>query len=194
MPKIGQEPMRRQQMIEATMACIREEGVNRATMQRIAKRAGLTSGLIVHYFTDKSGLFEAVYRELYRGLTEVTREKLSAATTPYERLTAILDSQLSDEMLQPDVMATWLALYSLVAETPALARLERAYERRIESNLTTVLKDLGLPAEEAGDITEELMSLIDGLWLNIANRVGVTPARARAILYRYLDSRVPRRH
>ena len=36
MPKVGQEPIRRQQMIEATMACIRDEGVNRATMQRIA--------------------------------------------------------------------------------------------------------------------------------------------------------------
>lgn len=191
MPKVGQEPIRRQQMIEATMACIREEGVNRATMQRIARRAGLTSGLIVHYFTDKAGLFEAVYRELYRALTEVTRKRLDAAKTPAEKLNAILDSQLCDEMLQPDVMATWCALYSLVPESPDLARLERAYERRIESNLIAALRELGLPKTESINITEELMSLIDGLWLNVSNRIGVTPAKARAILRRYVSIRIP---
>jgi TetR/AcrR family transcriptional repressor of bet genes len=194
MPKVGQEPIRRQQMIEATMACIRDEGVNRATMQRIAKRAGLTSGLIVHYFTDKAGLFEAVYRELYRALTEVTRSRLAGAKTPVERLHAILDAQLSDEMLQPDVMATWCALYSLVPETPALARLERAYERRIESNLLAALREMGLPKGEASNITDELTSLIDGLWLNTSNRISMTPSKARAILRRYVSIRIPRIH
>jgi TetR/AcrR family transcriptional repressor of bet genes len=181
-------------MIEATMACIRDEGVNRATMQRIAKRAGLTSGLIVHYFTDKAGLFEAVYRELYRALTEVTRSRLAGAKTPVERLHAILDAQLSDEMLQPDVMATWCALYSLVPETPALARLERAYERRIESNLLAALREMGLPKGEASNITDELTSLIDGLWLNTSNRISMTPSKARAILRRYVSIRIPRIH
>jgi len=194
MPKVGQEPIRRAQMIEATMACIREEGVNRATMQRIAKRAGLTSGLIVHYFTDKAGLFEAVYRELYRSLGEVTRVRLARAKTAVERLNAILDAQLCDEMLQPDVMATWCALYTLVPETPALARLERAYERRIESNLIAALQEMGLPKSEARNITDELTSLIDGLWLNSLSGINLTPAKARAILRRYVSVRIPRVH
>jgi len=191
MPKLGQEPIRRRQMIEATMACIRAEGVNRATMQRIARRAGLTSGLIVHYFTDKAGLFEAVYRELYRSLSEITRARLKTAHTPKEKLHAILDSQLCNEMLQPDIMATWVALYSLIPESPALARLERAYERRIESNLISTLRGIGLPASEARNITEELMSLIDGLWLNVLSRIGVTPVKARNILKRYVATRIP---
>lgn len=192
MPKVGQEPIRRQQMIEATMACIREEGVTRATMQRIARRAGLTSGLIVHYFADKSGLLEAVYRELYRRLGEATRTRLSKAATPREKLDAILDAQLSDEMLRPEIAATWCAIYALIPENPGLARLERAYERRLSSNLTVALREIGLPKAAAADVTEELMSLIDGLWLNLANRIGITPARAQAILRRYLDSRIPR--
>jgi TetR/AcrR family transcriptional repressor of bet genes len=119
---------------------------------------------------------------------------LSAAKTPVERLNAILDSQLCDEMLQPDVMATWCALYSLVPETPGLARLERAYERRVESNLLAALREMGLPKSEAGNIVEELMSLIDGLWLNTLNRINMTPAKARAILRRYLSMRIPRMH
>jgi transcriptional repressor BetI len=191
MPKVGQEPIRRQQMIEATMACIREEGVNRATMQRIAKRAGLTSGLIVHYFTDKAGLFEAVYRELYRAHQDQIQKRLVKAKTPAERLNALLDAQLCDEMLQPDVTATWIALYALVPDSPVLARLERAYERRLQSNLLSMLQDIGLSRGEANNVAEELMSLLDGLWFNVANRIGITPAKARAILRRYISIRIP---
>lgn len=193
MPKVGQEPIRRQQMIETTMACIREEGVTRATMQRIAHRAGLTSGLITHYFIDKTGLFEAVYRELYRRLGEETRKRLRAATTPTEKLHAILEAQVCDEMLKPDVVATWCAIYALIPETPLLGRLERAYERRISSNLNIVLKEMGLSKSDAADLTEELMQLIDGLWLNVSNQLSVTPHRARVILRRYLDRNLPHR-
>ena len=194
MPKVGQEPIRRQQMIAATMASIRGDGISRASLQRIARRAGLTSGLIVHYFTDKASLLEAVYADLYRRLGEATREHLAGATTPHEKLDAILEAQLCDEMLHPDVTATWCALHGLIPETPALARLERAYERRLSSNLKSALKDIGLKPDMAADLTEELLSLIDGLWLNLSNGVSLTPARARAVLRRYLDNRLPGRH
>ena len=158
---------------------------------RIAKRAGLTSGLIVHYFTDKAGLFEAVYRELYRAHQDQIQKRLVKAKTPAERLNALLDAQLCDEMLQPDVTATWIALYALVPDSPVLARLERAYERRLQSNLLSMLQDIGLSRGEANNVAEELMSLLDGLWFNVANRIGITPAKARAILRRYISIRIP---
>lgn len=73
MPKVGMEPVRRRQVIDATMECIHKEGMARTSLQRIARYAGITSGLILHYFDGKEGLFEAVYRDLYQRLaTETT--------------------------------------------------------------------------------------------------------------------------
>ena len=185
------EPIRRRQMIEATMACILQDGVGKASMQRIARHAGITSGLIVHYFDDKDGLLEAVYRDLYRRLGAETLLRLRRAKSPAKRLKAILDAQVCDEMLRPEVVATWCAIYTKIPEKPALARLERLYERRLNSNLVHALRQLGLSRREATEIAEELMSLIDGLWLNLANRIGLQAANARRILYRYLKHRVP---
>lgn len=191
MPKVGMEPIRRRQMIDATMACILQDGVGKASMQRIARHAGITSGLIVHYFDDKDGLLEAVYRDLYRRLGAETQRRLLNAKSPAQRLKEILDAQVCDEMLQPEVVATWCAIYTKIPEKPALARLERLYERRLKSNLVHALRQLGLSRQEATEISEELMSLIDGLWLNLANRIGLQAENARRILNRYLKHRVP---
>ena len=191
MPKVGMEPIRRRQMIDATMTSILEDGIGKASMQRIARRAGLTSGLIVHYFDDKDGLLEAVYRDLFRRLGADTLQRLRKAEIPAERLLALLEAQVSDEMLRPEVVATWCAIYAKIPEIPALARLERAYERRLTSNLVHVLRQLGHTREAATEISEELMSLIDGLWLNLANRISLEPEDARRILFRYLYHRVP---
>ena len=162
-------------------------------MQRIARRAELTSGLIVHYFDHKEGLYEAVYRELYRRLRADLLARLEQrAASPAERLQAILDAQISDMHVQPEVVATWLALYAMIPERPSLSRIERAYERRLHSTLVDSLKALELPDQEAREIAEELMSLIDGLWPNLANPMTLTPAEARGILRRTLLCRLPK--
>ena len=191
MPKIGMEPIRRRQMIAATMACIHQDGISKASMQRIARRAGLTSGLIVHYFDDKDGLLEAVYRDLYRRLGEDVRSRLRTARRPAERLIAILEAQVSEEMLKPEIVATWFAICAKIPETPVLRRLEHIYDKRLQSNLLYALKGLDLDNEDALGITEELMALIDGLWLNLANPISLTPDKAREILFRYLKVRLP---
>src|SRR5690625_6795075 len=59
LPKIGMQPIRRQQLIQATMAAIDEVGLADATVLRIARHAGVSAGIISHYFGGKDGLLEA---------------------------------------------------------------------------------------------------------------------------------------
>ena len=133
MPKLGMEPLRRRQVIDATVACIHEDGMARASLQRIARRAGITSGLILHYFDGKQGLFEAVYRDLYQRLADETARRIEEAGSPLEKLIALLEAQVSDEMVEPATVATWFALGAKAPETPALARMERINARFIAS-------------------------------------------------------------
>src|SRR5690554_7145605 len=62
LPKIGMQPIRRQQLIQATMAAIDEVGLADATVLRIARHAGVSAGIISHYFGGKDGLLEATMR------------------------------------------------------------------------------------------------------------------------------------
>ena len=77
MPKLGMQPIRRRQLIDATIASIHEDGFANTTISGISRRAGLSSGIVAHYFDDKAGLLEATMRklaeDLRRQLVEVRR-------------------------------------------------------------------------------------------------------------------------
>ncbi len=68
MPKVGMEPVRKKQLIEATLEVMAEVGYHGTTISLISKRAGLSSGIISHYFGDKQGLIEATMRHLLDAL------------------------------------------------------------------------------------------------------------------------------
>lgn len=54
MPKVGMQPIRRRQLIDATLEAINEVGMHDATIAQIARRAGVSTGIISHYFKDKT--------------------------------------------------------------------------------------------------------------------------------------------
>ena len=191
MPKVGMEPIRKRQIINATMACIHEEGMGKTSLQRIARRAEITSGLILHYFGDKAGLFEAVYRDLHRRLEEETAVRLEQATTPNDQLFALLEAQVCDEMVEPKTVATWLALSAKASEMAIIAKLEEQNAQKLASQTALLLQQLGLGASEATEVAEELMVLIYGVWLNLALHIISDPEQARTILFRFLKARIP---
>lgn len=190
MPKVGMEPIRRRQVIDATMLCLHEEGIARTSLQRIAKRAGITSGLILHYFDGKEGLFEAVYQDLYTRLGEETAQRLAQAETPTDRLIALLEAQFCTAMVEPHIVSTWFMLGAKAPETPALARMEQTNTKQLKNNITKILQETGQSEAEAGDISEELIALIYGLWTNLAHKTVKAPEQARAVLFRYIKGRV----
>ncbi len=191
MPKVGMEPVRRRQIIAATMACIHEEGIGKASFGRIARKAGVAPALIQHYFEDKETLLLETFRSIYREFTSGIRRRLALARTPEERVTALMEAQIAPSVLTPEAVNTWLAIYALIREFPLLQRIEHAYDRRFISNLSHALCDMGLAVGEARELAEELVIFIDGLWQNAANPVTFTPERSRDLLYRTLHRRLP---
>ncbi|HEX5367846.1 MAG TPA: TetR/AcrR family transcriptional regulator [Dehalococcoidia bacterium] len=57
--EISVEAQRRRQIIEAVMACISDEGVEKTTMRNVAQRAGVSTGTLAYYFKSKKDLVDA---------------------------------------------------------------------------------------------------------------------------------------
>lgn len=57
-PKVVED--RREQIIDAAMHVFAEKGFTRATNKDIAREAGITPGLIYHYFDSKEALLKAI--------------------------------------------------------------------------------------------------------------------------------------
>jgi AcrR family transcriptional regulator len=60
-PKVVED--RREQIIEAAMQTFAKKGFANASNKDIAKAAGITPGLIYHYFESKGGLLKAIFEE-----------------------------------------------------------------------------------------------------------------------------------
>ena len=63
---------RRQALIDATLNLLAEGGPEVATVRVIAKKAGVTQGLIRHYFSTKDDLIAAAYEQHMTQMTEAT--------------------------------------------------------------------------------------------------------------------------
>jgi TetR/AcrR family transcriptional repressor of bet genes len=186
LPKLGMEPIRRRQLIDAAISSIGRYGYGEATVQRISRAAGVSSGIIHHYFGGKDELLEASMRALLAELRREVVGRLAKATTPRTRLEAIVDGNFAPSQFDPPVVAAWLAFWSEARHEPRLARLQRINQRRLYSNLHHAFAQ-ALPPAAATQAAKGLAALIDGLWLHAALSGARDIDQARAIAQRFLD-------
>lgn len=164
MPKVGMQPVRRQQLIDATIESVAEFGLQATTINRISKKAGLSSGIISHYFAGKQGLIEATVRYLLSNLKKVLIEGLTPTTTPEQRLMLIIEANFSRLQQQSETTKTWLSFWSQSMHDYELHRLQIVNSRRLFSNLACSFKQL-MSDDDAKLAAQLCAAMIDGLWL-----------------------------
>lgn len=186
MPKVGMQVIRKRQLIEATVASIHANGFADTTVQTISRAAGVSPGIIHHYFGGKGALLAATMRSLLVELQGYVVPALRAARDPRSRIEAVIDASFAERQFQPQVIVTWLAFWGQAPHDPALARLQRIYAARLTSHLRHDLRPLvGARAET---VATGLAAMIDGLWLSFAlGRSSSGTASARALARDYLD-------
>lgn len=172
MPKVGMQDIRRRQLIEATIDTIEEYGFAETTIARISKRAGLSGGIISHYFGGKNALLAATMRSLLDDLQAEMVARLRRAASPVQRIEAVIGASFADEQFTPRVSMVWLAFYGQIPHSPELARLHRVYARRLRSNLRHAFRKL-MPPEASDDAAEGMSCMIDGIWVRAALTRGV---------------------
>ena len=181
------QAIRRKELIEATISTISLHGIAETTISRIGTVAGVSPGIIHHYFTGKDELLEAVMRSLLFNLQGAVLSELKKLDDPYERISAIVDGNLSPDQFTRDVVRTWLAFWDHSPQSTAIARLQRVNALRTRSNLLHALKKI-LPADTASTVAANLTALMDGLWLRCAlDKDDLSPKEARRLAMSYVD-------
>jgi len=191
MPRDELEESRRGQLIAVTIDSLAELGYVSSTLAQIAGRAGVSPGLVAHYFGDKDGLLEAAFRSLARRVGDQVQARLAQARTPRGRIQAVIDANLSPAEFEQRTGTAWLAFWGQVVHVPRLKRVQRVYQRRSLSNLQHALKRL-LPADEARSLAYMIAAMIDGVWLRAAlsEWTEADSESARALLTAFVDGRL----
>src|SRR5260221_4861527 len=91
-------------VIDAAVACILERGFYRASSNEVARRAGVTWGVIQHYFGTREALMLAVLKDGARHLTDVMAGATIDAETVAERLEQLIEI-LAQHYGQPAYLA-----------------------------------------------------------------------------------------
>jgi betaine-aldehyde dehydrogenase len=190
-PRDDSEDARRVQLIEVTIDSLAEVGYVGTTLAEIARRAGVSPGLVAHYFGDKDGLLEAAFRTLARTLAARVRARLAQAHTPRGRVQAVIDSNLAPEEFSQRTGTAWLAFWGQVLHMRGLKRVQTAYQRRMLSNLRNDLRRM-IPGEDAASLAAMIAAMIDGVWLRAALSAWqeADSESARALLAAFVDGRL----
>jgi betaine-aldehyde dehydrogenase len=183
------EDVRRRQLIEATIESLADVGFAACTLMDIGRRAGVSPGLVAHYFGDKEGLLEATLRHMAGRISRLVSRRLAEAHSPRARVQAVIDANLAPEEFDRRTASVWLAFWGQVIHSARFRRVQKVYQSRMLSNLRHALR-LMVPARDAEPLAVTIAAIIDGLWLRetLVAEGGQEGAGARAIATALVDA------
>lgn len=188
-PKFRRAPpgVRREALIEATLACLRKQGHEGLSVRRIGAEAGVSPGLITHHFPSVSALIAASYETLSLSLLRsIEQHAREVDSSPRQRLHRFYEASFAPALLDPGLFNIWLVFWSKISHDAAVRavhdRTYAAYRAALEALLGQLQRTEGVPRFRLRPAAIALAALLDGLWIEASiNPRTFEPAEAVAL-------------
>ena len=191
MPKIVDAEERREELIDATWRIIAKEGLDAATVRRIAVEIGATTGVVVHYFRDKD---EIILAALQRACDAVTG-RMRSHSNHKSALETLREAIIEALPLEEQSVMEWRVWMNFWGQSLTSAKLTQEQDRRYDV-WRKIMRGLLERAQRKGElradadlpqISDHLIALIDGLGMQaILEPARMKPERIRAVVDNYL--------
>src|SRR5579863_5646317 len=165
MPKIVDHARRRDEIALVACRVVAEHGFDQASMVRIAREAGYTTGMLAHYFDSKQDIIIAALRLILRRIEE--RLTLPAGATPPDLLTLLTEALPVDTHRRIEC-AFWTTFWGQVSADKRLKRINawvhREYMRLFERCLARAWPEWAQWAPATRDqVLRSVVTFINGL-------------------------------
>ncbi|HET9389992.1 MAG TPA: TetR family transcriptional regulator C-terminal domain-containing protein [Steroidobacteraceae bacterium] len=180
MPKIVNHDQRRDQIALVACRVVAEHGFDQATIVRIAREAGYTTGMVAHYFDTKQDIIIAALRLILRRIEE--RLTRPAGENPTDLLTVLAEALPVDEQRYIEC-AFWTAFWGQVSTDKRLRRINawvhREYLRLFERCLAEGWPHWPqLPTATREQVLRSVVTFINGVTASaVASQSDWPPAR-----------------
>ncbi len=160
---------RRAELIRATIEILAEAGPREATVRAICARAGVSHGLLRHYFGSQGALVAAACHSLASDydtqMSEILDQGRGSARDRLRRLFGLL---FSPQWIDDRTLGAWVSYWSLVRSNEEVAAIHRDFyarqRLRIAGTLGRLAQEEGLSLDPKGEALA-IAALMDGLWL-----------------------------
>jgi TetR/AcrR family transcriptional repressor of bet genes len=171
--------IRRSELSQAAFEAVIRYGLRGTTLEKVGEIAGVSKGVVLHHFKDKSALLEAVFRRSNSVLSMSLLRLYRHAESPYERFWAIAYANFSETIYNREVCQAWVSLLAEVPHNAMCQRVQAANNARIKSNLSHELRHF-LEGDRVPEVANLLGTLIDGIWVR-AGLFAITPDCEKAL-------------
>jgi AcrR family transcriptional regulator len=165
---------RRQQILQAAVHVIAEQGLCDTGIKEVAERAGTSPALVIYYFGRKDALLgeaQAFAEQRFYGDTASALAELSSARERLVRLVQLSCAVGDGPDSFQEEWVLWLDLWARAPRDPGVARDREALDRRWRQTIAGIVRQ-GQEAGEfapvdADDFSLLLAALIDGLAIQV---------------------------
>jgi AcrR family transcriptional regulator len=165
-PKVGVAPLRREQIVRATIRCLAREGYSGLTMKRVSREAGVSQGILHYYFADKRAILVAALETVMADLDRrVAAAQARSGRDPRARLRALIRASLGAALEAREV---WVVFVEFWGEMMHDARL-----RAINAELYVRMR--------------RLIGALVGQGIRAGRFRRVSPTRAAAVILGLVD-------
>jgi TetR/AcrR family transcriptional repressor of bet genes len=164
MPKIVDHAARRDEIALVACRVVASHGFERATVLRIAREAGYTTGMVAHYFDSKQQILLAALRLILRRI----EERLARPAAAHAGLLEVLAEALPLDAQRATECAFWAAFWGQVPADRRLRRINawvhREYLRLFQRCLAEHWPEWHLwPATVRDQVLRSVVTFINGL-------------------------------
>jgi len=174
--------VRREDLLKVTLECLAHLGPRGTTGREICRRAGVSHGLLRHYFDNPQNLLLETYQRVCDDFIARFEQEMAAPhPDPWKALDAFFAVLFSEEWASAEMLGAWMAFWTLVRDDPDFARTSEAFNRRLRDLLRAAVSDLPADGRIADrDVAAILSAVMDGVWLDYCLTPGQLP-RERAL-------------
>jgi AcrR family transcriptional regulator len=162
------EDARRAALISAAIDLISDGGPATATVRAIAEKAGVTPGLIRHYFATKEALMRAAYADVMEGMAQASLAVVATAPDrPEARLAVFVAASLRPPVVDSRAMGLWAGFLHQMRQDDDMRAAHEAGYLHYRDLLQGLIADLPRKADAAQLRADAIAcnAVIDGLWL-----------------------------
>lgn len=171
---------RRRSLMEATLTCIARHGLHGATVRRITEEAGVTVGLVRHYFGNKDDMIRNAYAYLIGQLTAQASESANRmAGAPETQLAHFLRANMTAPNMSEQKISLWATFVGRIRQDGYFAQIHRDGYREFLNLLEALIEPVLINHQQPCSVAIckrhaiALNGLIDGLWMEGALNSGL---------------------
>jgi AcrR family transcriptional regulator len=160
--------VRRQDLLAVTVSCLARLGPRGTTGREICRQAGVSHGLLRHYFRNPDNLLLETYEQLCEQLfAHLEAQVASFEDDPDRALHAFFAAVFSEQWASPDIIGAWMVFWQLVRSREDFAEVSARFNARQSAMLEGIVRKLpkveGAPPMK--DAVAILSAVVDGLWI-----------------------------